>query len=348
MGIQEFNSLVGKFKKGQCSLDELKCLEDYLQNEKKVKDQMMDEISQMKDNDSIQVDYSDLFQRIQKQISARTSSQISRILNLNTMVRWAAAVVFAFVFGGLASYFIFNNSSNSCPSTYSEIVAPYGSKTEMILPDGSKVWLNAGSKLKYPNDFNSDNRDIILEGEAFFQVEKNKTLPFVVNALGLEVNVVGTTFNVKAYESESTITTILVEGKVVLESEKYHFENQVSLCPSQKAVFSKTDREIVVADLDDVYSEISWKDNLLIIKGEELSDLVVKLERKYNVNFEFGSEEVKDFKFSGTLKDETIQQVLDVLKLSAPIKYKINGKNIALNLNDATKDSYTKFLKKTN
>ena len=345
MGIQEFNSLVGKFKRGQCSLDELKRLEDHLQNEKKVKDQMMDEISQLKEDKSIQVDYSDLFWRIQKQISIQKRSYLSRFLSVNTMVSWAAALVLAFVIGGLASYFIFSESSIHQSNTFSEIVAPYGSKTEMILPDGSKVWLNAGSKLKYPNDFNSNNRDVLLEGEAFFQVEKNKSLPFVVNALGLDVKVVGTTFNVKAYESENTITTILVEGKVLLESEKYRFEKEVEMCPSQKAVFSKTDRKLVIADLEDVYSEISWKDNLLIIKGEELVDLAVKLERKYDVSIRFDSEDVKEYKFTGTLKDETIQQVLDVIKFSAPIDYHINGKNIVLELNSATKDSYSKFLK---
>jgi ferric-dicitrate binding protein FerR (iron transport regulator) len=133
-----------------------------------------------------------------------------------------------------------------------------------------------------------------------------------------------------------------------LKSKKYHFANEVALLPSQKAIFTKNDKQLLINDIDDIYSEIAWKDNQLIIKGERLSDIAVKLERKYDVKIRFDSEAIKAYKFSGTLKDETIQQVMDVVKFSAPIDYKMNGREITLIMNTATINSYDKFLKKTN
>ena len=263
-------------------------------------------------------------------------------------LKWAAMIALAFIIGGIVSYLVFGKDFLSGNHSYSEVIAPMGSRTEMNLPDGSKVWLNAGSKLRYSDNFNKSNRDLSLEGEAYFQVEKNKQLPLIVNALGVNVKVVGTTFNIKAYPTENTISTTLVEGKVILESEKYNFGNNIVMLPNQKAVFSKTDRKLVITTIDDLYSEISWKDNQLIIKAEELSELAVKLERKYNVKIAFDSENIKLYKFSGTLQDETLQQVLDVIKVSAPINYQIRGKDILLKLNTERINIYNKLLKNSN
>ena len=347
MGIHEFNQLIDKFREGHCSLEEMKQLENQLQNENKVKKWMIDSLEQHRSPQNENINYDELFIKIKQQIS-KSSKQTKEnaFIAPATILKWAAIFVLVFLTGAMFSYFIFNETSSTTKNTYSEIVAPYGSKTEMILPDGSKVWMNAGSKLKYPNDFNKSNRDVILEGEAFFKVEKNKNLPFIVDAYGLDIKVVGTTFNIKAYESENTITTILVEGKVMLESDKYQFEKEVLLNPSQKAVFSRRNKQLAITDLEDVYSEISWKDNQMIIKGEKLSDIAVKLERRYNVAIRFGSNDVKNYKFSGTLKDETIQQVLDVIKITAPIDYRMNGKDITLTTNTATINSYRKFSSK--
>ncbi len=345
MGIQEFNLLVDKFRKGDCSIKELRRLETQLHNGDVVKQWMMDSIEQQSSVHPLNIDYDELFRKIKRQISVEGKKKQAASF-IRSIVRWAAAIIIAFLIGGLASYFIFNTEPVHKKNFFCEIASPYGSKTELTLPDGSKVWLNAGSKLKYANNFNQDNRDVLLDGEAFFEIEKNKNLPFIVNTSGIDVKVVGTTFNVKAYWQENTITTTLVKGKVLLQSKKYHLEKDAELFPSQKAIFSKSDKQLVIANIDDVYSEISWKDNLLIIKGEMLSELAVKLERKYNMRIIFGSDDIKTYKFSGKLKDETIQQVLDVIKLSAPIDYRINGKNIVLTKNTATIDSYNKFLKK--
>ncbi|HBL74816.1 MAG: hypothetical protein A2W90_07955 [Bacteroidetes bacterium GWF2_42_66] len=350
MGLHEFNTLIEKFRKNQCSVDELIRLDAQMQKEETVKEWMLNSLADQSKNQATHpVDYDELFRKIKTRISAKAEKQKAKPFNYYiSPVKWAAAIVLAFLIGGLGSYFVFSGKQDLKENTFSEITAPFGSKTEMVLPDGSKVWLNAGSKLKYPNDFNRSNRDISLEGEAFFKVEKNEKLPFVVNALGVDVNVTGTSFNVKAYESENTITTTLVEGKVLLKSKKYHFANEVALLPSQKAIFTKNDKQLLINDIDDIYSEIAWKDNQLIIKGERLSDIAVKLERKYDVKIRFDSEAIKAYKFSGTLKDETIQQVMDVVKFSAPIDYKMNGREITLIMNTATINSYDKFLKKTN
>jgi len=248
-----------------------------------------------------------------------------------------------------------------------------GAKTEITLPDGSHVWLNAGSKIKYNSGFSIQNRNISLDGEAFFKVAKNNVIPFIVKTSDIDIKAVGTAFNVKAYSDEGTIETTLVEGKIaIIQSGKtITSSSEFFLEPNQKATFVK---EKTTFDLTDVRkfkeelppqikvetgkvyinpkvdptSNIAWKENQMIIRGEAMESLVIKLERKYDVEIEIESDYVKDYRFSGTLDDETLQQVLDVIKLSAPIDYTIEGKLVTIKENSILKKKFKRYLKDNN
>jgi len=214
-----------------------------------------------------------------------------------------------------------------------------------VLPDGSTVWLNAGSRIKYRNDFNKNNREIQLSGEGYFKVTRNADLPFRVIAGDLSIMAIGTEFNVKSYDDEDIIETTLVEGKIAIHQDQKQ-KKSIYLEPHQKAIYMKYDKNLTVTDMRlvvenkheelklkkgiiyiaekiDPEPTVAWKENRLIIKGEELNSLAIKLERKYDVKFVFGSESLKQFRFTGTLENETLTQVLDVIKLSAPIEYKL-------------------------
>lgn len=250
----------------------------------------------------------------------------------------AAIVVLSFVMGGLLVNFL-NSRIEPEPVSYCEIAAPLGAKSRVVLPDSSVVWLNAGSTLKYSTDFSKQERHVSLVGEGYFEVAKNERLPFKVNAHGFIVEVVGTEFNIQAYEDEPIIETILVDGQVKLDHERKIIDDRVFMSPNSKASFYKKqedaiangDPRLVILTNIDPRPLIAWKNDQLIFENEMLKDLAVKLGRQYDYTFEFESTDVENYRFSGTLEDETLQQVMDVITLTSPISYKIKGKIVTIN-----------------
>lgn len=366
----EFKSLIEKFHSGQCNLEELRQLEGMFLNQstsESIKDDMFHEISgyeSMKTESD--VDYDRIFQSIRKLIAEQQTNPRTMNVRLN-WIRVAALIVIAFIMGGTLSYFLVTPKVKPAES-FCEVTAPLGSTSEIILPDSSRVWLNAGSKLKYSTSFNQKDRMLYLEGEGYFKVAKNKLLPFIVDAFGFEVKAVGTEFNVKAYQEDAIIETTMVEGKVTLQHSSEDILDGVYLTPNQKATFYKKEEyvtvevlkkieekkeelnyipehRLVIAPRIDPKSIVSWKENRLIIEREQLGDLAEKLSRKYNFNFEFRSEDIKHFSFTGTLEDETLQQVMNAIKITSPIDYEIVGKTVIIQRNDARIQDFKKLYK---
>jgi ferric-dicitrate binding protein FerR (iron transport regulator) len=248
----------------------------------------------------------------------------------------------------------------------------------VVLSDGTKVWLNAGSKLRYPVNFLSDSRDVYLEGEAYFNVTKKLQQKFVVHTSEIKIKVYGTEFNVKAYPDEKIIQTTLVHGAITIEGDdgkKNLLASPILLKPNQLATFDKTYSNelsiqetksdakqithkeyipqnktlasvspIVIIPKIDPVIYTSWKESNWIIKGEELESLAIKLERRYDVKIIIKGATLKKYKFSGTLRDETLQQVLDIIKIIAPIKYSIDKKNVVFEENASFVKSYDEML----
>jgi transmembrane sensor len=256
--------------------------------------------------------------------------------------------------------------------TYNEIKAPYGARSEIRLADGSQVTLNSGSIIKYRSDYNSDNRELTLEGEAYFKVAKNTDLPLIVSTGSINIKATGTEFNVKAYKDEGLIETTLIEGKVEItqKNNKNEFIKLLELAPNQKAIYVKEGDNIKLEDIKEIESSAvkpvkvfsdkllvspkadveqvtAWIQNKLIIRGEDLENLCIKLQRKYDVTFVFGNEEIKKYRFSGVLFDETLEQVLKVIKLTAPIDYLVDGKVVLIVANSEQAERYSKHLKKS-
>ena len=366
----EFKSLLNKFQTEQCNADELRRLSEMLTDGRisdEIKSAMLNEIAEFESAGSGEdPNYDRLFKSIQELIAEQNSKRPTTNLMQNLM-RVAAIVTLAFILGGTISYFAFNTKSKPADS-FCEVSVPLGSTSEIVLPDNSRVWLNAGSKIKYSTTFNQKNRMINLEGEGYFKVAKNKNLPFIVDAYGFEVKAVGTEFNVKAYKGDPTVETTMVEGKVTLQHSTENILKGVYLTPNQKATFYKKEESLtvevlkkldekkevlnyipehrlVIAPKIDPKAIISWKENRLIIEREQLGTLAEILSRKYNFNFEFKSEDIKHFSFSGTLEDETLQQVMNVIKLSSPIDYEIIGKTVIIEQNEARLQEFKKLYK---
>ncbi len=271
-----------------------------------------------------------------------------RSINWNEIIRIAAVFVIALFLGGLGYYIINQKNKVNTEPLFVEYVSPLGSRSFVILTDGSKVWLNAGSTLKYKNTYGTSNRDLLLTGEAFFEVAKNKEIPFIVKTSEIDIIALGTKFNVKAYSEEKTIETTLIEGSVKLESSTVKLADNLVLSPNEKAVFTKKNQSVELiaqqqqTKTDDVIAKpkleiiesvepesiISWKDKRWVINNEKLGNLAVKLERRYDVNFIFDNDLLKDYSFRGTLEDETLEQIMEAVKFSSPIKYVIDKKTV--------------------
>jgi len=201
-----------------------------------------------------------------------------------------------------------------------------GDKKEVYLPDGSKITLNADSELTYPIEFNDSLREVTLIGEAFFDIKSNVNKPFIVHTNKIKVKVLGTSFNVKSYADDENIETTLVTGKVELIKDK---ETPIILAPSQKAVFHKKENTL---EIEEVHSEdiVAWKTGKLIFKKTSLQEVVVDLERKYNVKININSLKLLDYEYTGTFDNLSIDEVLNLLTISSPIKYTIENEKINL------------------
>jgi ferric-dicitrate binding protein FerR (iron transport regulator) len=228
------------------------------------------------------------------------------------------SIAAAFVFGMLISSAIYFARFEYLSTNHQmqEISIPYGGKSKFNLPDGSVVWLNSGSKLIYPIDFKG-HRDIWLEGEAYFDVVKNRN-PFVVSTPYGDVKVLGTSFNVKAYGDDDFQTT-LVKGAVGI---KVDANNNIILKPGQQAFINKSGRFEIRSVETEFFT--SWKDGKLIFYREPFEKVAKRMERWYNVNIEIDNEEMKDLWFTGTIEMETLSEVMELISKSMPVKYTYN------------------------
>lgn len=202
-----------------------------------------------------------------------------------------------------------------------QLIIPYGKTSELFLPDGSKVILNAGSRLVYPENFNGKTREVYLAGEAFFEVNHDKNHPFVVQVGDERIKVLGTKFNVSAYPSDNIVETVLAEGKVSLEkSDAGLFETGTELLPNQLASFDRTSKEINVRTVDtDHY--IMWTVGMLKFESADLSRIVKRLERYYNIRFKFSDPLLGGVRISGKLQlKEDRDEILGRLATAATVK----------------------------
>ncbi len=208
---------------------------------------------------------------------------------------------------------------------FNTVTTPRGGEFKLVLEDGTRVWLNAGSELRYPVRFVGKERKVFVKGEVYFEVAKDRKRPFRVQVLDeMTVEVLGTHFNVSAYEEDATIETTLAEGRVKVTDGMKSME----LVPNEQAVFGKADGHFERHEVD-ARSYVAWKDGLFIFEDETLENIMERVKRWYNVDVEFGNEALKELRFSGDLeryKDFSI--VLRMLEKVSRIDVEIEGRTV--------------------
>lgn len=232
------------------------------------------------------------------------------------------------------------------------LVVNKGSRSRFLLSDGTTVWLNAGSKLFYENDFSGTTREVRLEGEAFFDVIKNPKKPFIVHASGIDIRVLGTAFNVKSYPEDKNVETTLYRGLVNVVRAGDPAKKIIRLKPNEKLILSKqaaneakmlseqvtlpvkaSPESFTITHIDSTKKEserfeTAWLYSRLEFRGDSFEELALKLERWYNVTIAFTDEKVKQLTVTGSFENETVEQAMAALKAAFPINYKINDHEI--------------------
>jgi len=226
----------------------------------------------------------------------------------------------------------YNSSAVMDKLVYNEIKIPYGKTFTITLSDGTEVNMNAGSSLKYPVQFiKGHNREVVLEGEAFFDVAKDKKHPFVVKTRGVNVKVLGTKFNVSSYKEDADVNTVLVEGSVSLSNRTIPNDNAM-LVPGEKGTWNNKNKEIAVEKVDTrIYTE--WMTGELVFRKAAFKDIIIKLERSYNVTIENNKKELLDKKFNASFNKniESIEVVLETMSKIQDFTFKKEGKLIKIN-----------------
>lgn len=218
------------------------------------------------------------------------------------------------------------SSSEGSPAKvqYNTLIVGRGEEYQLALADGTKVWLNSESSLRYPVQFSGKNRQVELKGEAYFEVAHNAKKPFKVNTTEMNVAVLGTSFNISAYPDDETVHTTLVEGSVKVHNNIGEQEEKI-LEPNQQFVYSKADHKVRV-DKVNARFYAAWKDGAFTFVDEPLPSIMKKLERWYNIRVFFQGQEVQNLRFSGKLKRfKSCNDVLEVISKTTHIQYEIQG-----------------------
>ncbi|MGL4331898.1 MAG: FecR family protein [Bacteroidales bacterium] len=254
-----------------------------------------------------------------------------KVVHLFRQLRNIAAIGLVILAGYQAYSIIQGESQNNSASKDLQVIVAEGERATVKLPDGSTVKLNAGTELSYPADFGESKRKLRLVGEGYFEVNKDKKKPFIVETSDLYIKVLGTTFNVSAYSNSPVIETSLVEGSVALYSDNESFPES-QLKPNQKAIFNIKERKLVIENTDSK-EDIAWLSGKFIFKSAPLRDVLEELCKYYGYQLQCSESGYLSDRFSGSFEGESLDEILQALQYHYDFKFRIHNKNLIIQFN---------------
>jgi len=262
-----------------------------------------------------------------KIIQQNTGLSTSRKRLISLAMQVAAVLILSVIFSGVYSYLNTDrNRQYASNPIYQEIKAAYGTQTKVELSDGTTVFLNSGSKLRFPQTFNNqDERKVTLDGEGYFSVTKNKYQPFIVEVNNLDIKVLGTTFNVDAYPDNENVKVALIEGSVLLQGRSNDGEMDLNLLPNEVATLNRTDNTLTAKEVTSMFKYTDWINGKIVFDNDPIETVVNKLGKWYNVDIIIADKILRNYSFTATFMDESLEQILDVLSLTSPMSYKIES-----------------------
>ncbi len=274
--------------------------------------------------------------------------------NVNMPYYWYAASI-VIVIGLAWGAFTFVSTSSDWAGSFLEVIVPQGQHSQLILPDMTKVWLNAGTTFKYPREFNKRERDVYIEGEAFFNVRHSEKAPFIVHLKdNLLVKVTGTEFNIKCYADDKVIETTLVKGTINLikQDSRNRTIQEIQLHPNEMATYNRNENKLIIARLlpdtenqngliihnsskpkaaNRLSSVTAWKQEELVFDDETFYEIAVKMERWFGVKIKIVDDILKEERFTGKFANkETVYKILDIINKTEPIQYQTYNDEIII------------------
>lgn len=369
--MEKITELIEKFRSGSITDEEIKLLMGFL-NETNPSEQIKRILNKAWDVSAgcnSEVDSRALYEGLKERLGLVSQVKGSAEERPNKgvretiigILRYAAVFLVAFGLSWLIRSLMYENNKSVLISHIQRVTVPLGSKSKIVLPDGSEVILNSGSTLAYDiKEFGKRERKVFMEGEGYFTVARNPSRPFYVNTPAMVIKVKGTTFNIKAYPEERTEEAILISGSVEVFPRYTSSKKQIVelTMPNQKIVFTKSEansklsetqqhmfeEKIIQAKLlgvqtvEKVQNSVAWKDDMLIFDNEPFSALVTRIERWYNVNIQVNNPELEKARFTGKFDKETLDQVLKALTTLVPFDYTIKQNTVIISrFNSKTK-----------
>lgn len=259
-------------------------------------------------------------------VKSKIGQKINRVKQFFLYAQRVAAILILPLIASTIYMYMANVAEQEATASlpWVEVSTPVGLRSVFSLPDGSKVWLNSSTTLRYPPNFSKEERLVKLDGEAYFDVTTNPQRPFIVDAGKMQIEAVGTSFNVMAYNEDNLIEAALVEGKVnILREVKGKRHKVTDLLPGQLAVFQKAENKIKRSQRD-LDKHIAWREGKIVFKNDPLDDMLRKLSHWYNVDFEIDPKMKRDYAYTGSFVGEDLYQILKYIELTTPIQFKVS------------------------
>lgn len=278
-------------------------------------------------------DYAKGLERLKSKIakSARQDQVKKQRTHLLKRTIQIAASILIFMGIGMEGYKLLNSENTEKQVNYITYTTNRGEREMIELPDGSKVHLNAETTMRYPEKFSKKERNIEMTGEAFFEVKKNRNRPFIVHSGELYVKVVGTSFNIHAFEKDQKIQVSVASGKVIVgKSDDYSTpdQNNQTLLPGQQLTYEKGKQQFLVADKIDIAGLIAWKDGILVFNETSFNEVVPILEKWYGIKIHLHQKISENHRITAEFDNLSLIQVLDLLGKSSSFSYQIDGNDI--------------------
>ena len=326
-GINKLDEeLMARFLMGECSEEELHRVNAWLDDSGENARELfrIEQIYHLGKNENFADEKK--IERAEKQLFKRLKQEEAKrhkVRRMNTWMRYAAMFIGIFLISGL-SYHIYQSQSETGALV---AVTARDEVKELMLPDGTKVWLNKHTTLKYPSEFSEKGRNVYIEGEAYFEVKRNVEKPFIVRSEAMQVRVLGTVFNLKSDKANRSAVATLIKGEIEVKGN--HEEGMIVLSPGQKAELNGMTRRLVVKQVDTGIE--NWHNNQFVFEKADIFTIARTLENSYGVKIILAPDMDVTKTYTGALKKKnSVEEVLNSVKNVIPIEYKIVGNSVFL------------------
>ena len=268
----------------------------------------------------------EMFTELLSQIDASSTTETKVLKTRNRFLRQIgryAAVACIILAVGSGAYYAGVKRPADGANTEVTMSVSNGQKADIILADGTKVYINSDSRIVYDNTYNKKTRMVSLEGEAYFEVAKDKEKPFIVKANGINVQALGRSFNIRAHKDDKSVAVILISGKVKVDDGRH----EAYMKPNERLVCNLTNGQFEKSELHPNASYLLWRSNELAFYGESFEEICTMLTRMYNCKFIFKNEKVKQYTYHGIIKNSSLNNVLEYIRQAGGINYKIKSDN---------------------